>query len=266
MSEVTVDDQPAAEATRAHAVLCHPQDVRNIGTAIRAAANHGLGGLHVVTFDDHDPEDLFHFSAGASDVIELSFHRDLDEALAPFAQVIGTSRRLRDELAAPCWPAAGLIERLSTEGPVAILFGNERTGLSVRELDRCSATVYIPTHERKPSLNLGHAVACIGYELARPRDPAAAGPPATAPESLRAPRKALEGFYGHVEAVSDELSYPPGRNPELFTRRIRRLLDRANPTAQELGMLAGIFSELRRLGRLAGEAGGPPAGEGPPAD
>lgn len=251
MSEVTVDDQPAREAARAHAVLCHPQDVRNVGTAIRAAANHGLGGLRLVTFQDHDPEDLFHFSAGASDVIEFSVHRDLDEALAPFAQVLGTSRRVRDELAAPCWPAAGLLQRLSTDGPVAILFGNERAGLSVRELDRCSATVYIPTHARKPSLNLGHAVACIGYELARPQDVAAAGPPALPPEPLRAPRKALEGFYGHVEAVSAELGYPPGRNPELFTRRVRRLLDRANPSAQELGMLAGIFSELRRLGRRA---------------
>ncbi len=243
---VTVDDQPAAIASRVHAVLCNPQDVRNVGTAIRAVANHGMGGLRVVTFDEYDPEDLFHFSSGGADVIDLSFHRNLDDALEPFTQVMGTSRRTRDDLAPPCWPAKGLADRLTPEGPVAVLFGNERTGLTVEETDRCTAMVYMPTHSRKPSMNLGHAVACIGYELARPVAERV-GPPVRPPEALRAPRKAIEGFYSHVEQVAAHMGYPPGRNPELFARRLRRILDRANLSAHEFGMLAGIFSELRRL-------------------
>lgn len=240
---------PHPRTASVHAVLCNPQDVRNVGGAIRAAANHGLGSLRVVTQTGFDTEDLFHFSSESLPTFPVSFHADLDEALADMSLVVGTSRRTRDPLAPPNWPAAGLAARLPEGVPTAVLFGNERIGLTREEVDRCTALVYVPTHDRMPSLNLAQAVAIIGYELARPA-PEQVGPAAATPETLRAPRAAIEGFYGHVEAVASALGYPPGRNPELFARKLRRIFDRANPDARELALLAGVFSEMRRLGGL----------------
>lgn len=240
---------PHPRTAAIHAVLCNPQDVRNVGGAIRAAANHGLAGLRIVTHEAFDSEDLFHFSSESLPTLPVTFHTELDDALDCMGLVIGTSRRTRDPLSPPNWPAAGLAARLPEGVPVAILFGNERTGLTRPEVDRCTALVYVPTHDRMPSLNLAQAVAIIGYELARPA-PEQVGPAAEPAEVLRAPRAAIEGFYGHVAAVADALGYPPGRNPELFARKLRRLFDRANPDAHELALLAGVFSEMRRLAGL----------------
>lgn len=55
-----------------------------------------------------------------------------------------------------------------------------------------------------------------------------------------------------MQSVVAALGYPPGRNPENFTRRVRRILARSNPDQQELSLFGGVFSEMLRLGQLAG--------------
>lgn len=238
-------------------VLAHPSDVRNVGVSIRAAGNHGLAGIRIVSEAPFDEGDLMSFSAYTAASVVVTHHATLDEALADCGQVIGTSRRLRDPKAPPFWPASGLKARLAPEGPIALLFGNERAGLSREEIDRCQAIVAVPTTEACPSLNLSHAVACLGYELARP-DPEAVGPPVGQVEAPRAAAAHRRAFYDKVERISGLLSYPPGRNPQAFSRRLRGILDRANPSAVDYGLLSGIFSEMLRLGRLAGGGGAAP--------
>lgn len=230
------------------AVLCDPKDVRNVGVAIRAVGNHGLGGIRIVSDIDFSEEELEAYSSNYMGAVRVERFTDLDAALADCVQVIGTSRRVRDPLAPPCWPAAGMKARLDPEGPVAILFGTERTGLVKAEVDRCQALVWIPTTDAVPSLNLSHAVAVIGYELARP-DAEGWGPPPEAPDQLRTPIKAREAFYQHAHDVAEEIGYPPGRTAELFTRRLRRILTRANPNPLEYGLFAGMLSEMRRLSK-----------------
>lgn len=233
-------------------VLCHPTDPRNVGGAARAVANFGLGALRVASETPFEPEDVHAYSAGAVRTIRFEPYPDVDAAIADCDRVIGTSRRTRDPDAPPEWPVAGLAARLAGPGTTAILFGTERTGLTKPEVDRCSATVHIHTAERYPSMNLAHAVACVGYELARPT-PGESGPPVRV-ERPRTPAAAREAFFGHVQRVVEALGYPPGRSPAAFTRRARRILDRANPDQQELSLFGGVFTELLRLGRLAGVA------------
>jgi tRNA/rRNA methyltransferase len=52
-------------------------------------------------------------------------------------------------------------------GPVALLFGSEKVGLSNADLSHCHWLVCIPTHEEHISMNLGQAVAICLYELVR---------------------------------------------------------------------------------------------------
>jgi TrmH family RNA methyltransferase len=53
---------------------------------------------------------------------------------------------------------------------IAIVFGNERTGLTDEELDCCSVAINIPSSDAFPSLNLSHAVQVVTYELFRAFD------------------------------------------------------------------------------------------------
>jgi len=52
-------------------------------------------------------------------------------------------------------------------GPVALLFGSEKAGLSNADLSHCHWLVRIPTREENISMNLGQAVAVCLYELVR---------------------------------------------------------------------------------------------------
>lgn len=241
-----------------HAVLCHPDDPRNVGTAARAVANHGLSSLRVVTARAFDERDLHAYSSGAVENITYVEVATLDEAIADCHRVVGTSRRRRDTDGPSVWPAAGLRARLGGDAPTAILFGTERTGLTTAELDRCEAVVEVPTTDVHPSLNLAHAVAIIGYELARPA-PDVVGPPA-AEEAQRLSAEKREAVYGHIHAVVERLGYPPGRSPDAFVRRLRRILHRANLTAEEMSLLTGVFTEMGRLGKLAESAPDVPSG------
>ena len=99
-------------------------------------------------------------------------------------------------------------------------------------------------------MNLAHAVACIGYELARP-DPITVGPNRVE-EPPRLSTEAREAFLRGILNTLVDLDYPPGRSPEAFVRRFRKILHRANVNQQEISMIGGVFSELHRLGRLAG--------------
>jgi tRNA/rRNA methyltransferase len=54
-----------------------------------------------------------------------------------------------------------------TGGKVAVVFGNERTGLTDEEIDECSMGVTIPSSEEFGSLNLSHAVQIMCYHLFR---------------------------------------------------------------------------------------------------
>ena len=60
-----------------------------------------------------------------------------------------------------------LAEEVSRIGKAAVVFGNERTGLTDSELEECTLGVTIPSHKDFASLNLSHAVQVICYTLFR---------------------------------------------------------------------------------------------------
>ena len=53
------------------------------------------------------------------------------------------------------------------QGKIAVVFGNERTGLTDEELEECTMGIQIPSSPEFPSLNLSHAVQIMCYTLYR---------------------------------------------------------------------------------------------------
>jgi tRNA (cytidine32/uridine32-2'-O)-methyltransferase len=152
--------------------------------------------------------------------------------------------------------AAGLLLAAAARGPVALVFGNERTGLTNEELQRCHAAVHIPADPAFSSLNLAAAVQVLAYELrvaALARGAAAidAAPAAEPAEPVDPPASLgeLEGFYEHLERTLAEIDFHKGRAPENIMRRLRRLYFRALPTRREVLVLRGILSETQRAAR-----------------
>lgn len=231
---------------RVRVVLVEPSHPGNIGGAARALKTMGLTDLAVVNprrFPDPQAEWR---AAGAQDVLDaVQVFDSLDAAIADRHLVVGTSTRSRR---IP-WPvqsaealAADILAR-PTGDRVAVLFGRETNGLSNEELQRCHCHLQIPANPQYPSLNLAMAVQVVCYELYRQ---AAAVAPAPAWDHPPATMAALEGFFGHLEAVLVASGYHDPANPGQTMTRLRRLFTRVGMDEHEVQMLRGILKELGR--------------------
>jgi tRNA/rRNA methyltransferase len=235
---------PSQREARVRFVLVRPRDPNNIGAAARAMANFGFRDMAVV--EPYPPVWREARSAvGAGDLLRRAQASSLEESLAGATLVLGTCGGVR-RLDRPVVPLPSLREFLKTKGGapggrVAVLFGNEKTGLSREQIGHCHALVRIPTVPELPSMNLGQAVALVAYELARrpgarePRLPGLPAAPAEQTEALR--REFLRAFAA--------LGYQRGVPEAVQARRVRDALNRLRPCRQDAGLLLAV---LRRVG------------------
>ncbi|MCG5499804.1 tRNA (cytosine(32)/uridine(32)-2'-O)-methyltransferase TrmJ [Ectothiorhodospira lacustris] len=240
-------------------VLVNTSHPGNVGGVARAMKNMGLSDLRLVTPQDYPSAEATARASGADDLLARArVVDDLDEALAGCRLVLGTSARqrtLRWPELDPRQAAARLLEVVPT-GPVAVLFGRERTGLTNEELDRCQALIHIPANPEYSSLNLAAAVQVLSYEL---RMAALAHAPASAPAptggELPASHEELERLYAHLEETLLLLEFLDPDNPRHLMRRLRRLFAKADPTINEVNILRGILTQAAK---------GPPEHSGKP--
>ena len=225
----------------------------NIGAVARAMKNMGIHDLALVGPRFFPHEEATARASGAEDTLDNARVVDtLDEAIADCHFVAGASARSR----AIEWPTLeprACAERLVREqqnGPVAVVMGPEKSGLSNEHLDRCHALLTIPTDPSFSSLNLAMAVQVICYELRLALREVSEPPP---PEIPPATAEEMEYFYAHLEAVLTDSGFLDPENPRTLMRRLRRLYIRAEPDQNEINILRGILTAFERS--LKGERG-----------
>ncbi len=225
-------------------VLVETSHPGNIGAAARALKTMGLSRLDLVQPKGFPAAEATARASGAEDVLERArLHADLLEALEGCRLVVGSSARLRSV----SWPQLvprACAERLVAEaaqGPVALVFGRERTGLSNAELERCHYLAHIPTNPAFGSLNLAAAVQVFAYEIYQAHLAGRGPEPDEAKRDL-ASAEAMEGFFGHLAETLVELGFADPDQSKKLLRRLRRLFHRARPDWTELNILRGILS------------------------
>jgi len=158
-------DDPVA---RVRFVLLRPRNGGNLGAAARALKNFGLSAwAWVAPSPALDLAEARKLAVHAGDVLESAARRDsLAQAVADCAWVVGTSSRAvpgRRRLAPR--DAAEEAVRRAASGTVAVVFGDERSGLTNAEVQRCHALSSVPTADAQPSINLAQAVLLYAYEV-----------------------------------------------------------------------------------------------------
>lgn len=202
-----------------------------------------LSSLVLVSPGQFPHPDAMSRSAGAGDLLRRArVCSTVKEAVSDCVYVAGTTARDR----AVGWPvasprsAARILVREAGSGPVALLFGRERNGLTNDEVDLCNVLIRIPTGNDYTSLNLASAAQIMAYELLL----AAAG----GDERLRpvpaaaADQNSLDGFYQHLERTLSELDFMKSQHPTRLMRKLVRLFNRARPTPEEINILRGILT------------------------
>ena len=218
----------------------------NIGAVARAMKNMGIRDLALVDPRYFPDKEATARASGADDILRDALVTEtLEEAIADCVYVVGASARSRS-IAWPCLEPKDCAARLiaeSARGPVAAVFGPEKSGLSNEDLDHCDALLTIPTNPEFSSLNLAMAVQVVTYEL---RAAQSDKPVEYEHDAPLATSRELELFYEHLERVLTDVRFLDPDNPRHLMRRLRRLFIRARPDQNEVNILRGILTAVDR--------------------
>jgi TrmH family RNA methyltransferase len=231
------------ELDRLRVVLVSSRNPLNIGAAARAMSNFGFSKLRVV----NPYEKAFRTAVSAVGASELLASAEeyvsVAEAVADCTLVVGTTAVRHRELHHPLRRleyGGRLIRKHVRSGPVALLFGSERYGLSKQDLSYCHWLIRIPTLEQNISMNLGQAVAICLYELIR--DGRAVG---RSEKRTLAPGGDIERITALLADVLSTSSYMlPQRSAET-EQRIRRMVRRLKLSAQDVEAWLGILRHVQ---------------------
>jgi tRNA/rRNA methyltransferase len=165
------------------------------------------------------------------------------DAVADCTLVVGTTSLGHRELEHPLRrleDGAARIREGMKSGPVALLFGSEKFGLSNEDLAHCHWLMRIATADQERSMNLGQAVAVCLYELSRGELEAAGRP--------RARKAAAAGETEQItNLLLDVLRQSGYVNPVTGTsteNKVRRLVRRLDLTARDAPVVLGMLRQI----------------------
>lgn len=144
-------------------VLDRVTDVRNFGAIARSAY---CAGVHAIVIPDQGSaqvnDDAIKTSAGALHHIPVCREKNMKTTMELLNQsgitTIGCSEK-----------GAQLLHQLDMTQPIAIIMGNEETGISEDIIKRCSSLAKIPMEFGVQSLNVSVAAGIACYEVVRQR-------------------------------------------------------------------------------------------------
>ncbi|MBE0363115.1 tRNA (cytidine32/uridine32-2'-O)-methyltransferase [Pseudoalteromonas ulvae UL12] len=230
-------------------VLVNTSHTGNIGSAARAMKTMGIDKLYLVDPVNQIDSHASALAAGATDVLGNAVVVDtLAEAIADCSLVIGTSARSRT-LSWPMVEPRECGEKLINEaanGPVALVFGRENSGLTNEELQMCHYHVCIPANPEYSSLNLAMAVQTLCYET-RMAFLQQQDKPVVEDETVYPSSQQLELFYEHLQKTLEKTGFIIKQHPGMVMTKLRRLFNRARPEEMELNILRGMLTSVDKL-------------------
>ncbi|MDA0237175.1 MAG: RNA methyltransferase [Proteobacteria bacterium] len=233
---------------RVRIILVCPSHPGNIGSAARAMKTMGLTCLYLVSPKLFPHVDATALAVGAADILDTAVVCDtLDEALVGTIFSVASTARHRG-LSHQIWSpreVANSLMRKTDDGDVAIVFGPERTGLTIQDATKCNVLSTIPCNADYSSLNLAQAVQVFAYELkviSRDhvilRDENGLAVYATHEET--------EYLIEHFEKVLIDVGFLSTKNPGRVMQRLRRLIARGGLEKAELKILRGFLSAVEK--------------------
>ena len=153
-------------------VLVRPSDSRNVGAACRAAKTMGIRHVGLVAGERIDPADARVTAVHAADLVDEAQRYDsVSDAIDGCSLAVAVTRRSGKRRKYRVWTPEQLGRHAAQatlsagEPAMAVVFGNEKDGLTDAEVAPCHVAVAIPSAPEFPSLNLSHAVQIVAYEI-----------------------------------------------------------------------------------------------------
>jgi len=248
---------------RVRFVLVETSRPGNVGAAARAMKTMGFHDLvlvkpryeHVLMH-----EEAVAFASGAQDVLQQArVVNSLDEAIADCNVVAGLSARLREfspPLMQPREFAASISASMAASTAAltaeestlqaALVFGNERFGLSNEQVERCNVLLHVPTNPDYSSLNLAQAVQIMAYECRMATVSSTQMPSGIGFQGELAKAEQIEGLFMHLEQALIDIDFLDPTHPKKLMSRLRRLFSRSALETEEVNILRGIAQHIQQ--------------------
>ncbi len=218
-------------------VLVRPDSPENVGLAARGMANTGFADLRLVGVPRLG-EVAYRRAVHARTILDKARYYDsLTEAVADFHLVLASTVRSRRD-----FPLVTLDDAWETicEYPsgsrIALVFGNERTGLTAEEISLSNLRFRIPQASRQPSYNLGVAVTLALFEYFR-KGP---GRPARR-RDLPLSREEQEEAGRRFRDLLDNRGFMHETNRSFITERVQDIFRRMVLTAKDRDIILAMF-------------------------
>jgi tRNA/rRNA methyltransferase len=220
-------------------VLVRSDGPLNVGSVARLCGNFGCALRLVAPQADRSIPDAIKMAHPSEALLAAApVFASLGEALADISLAVATSSKIADAATAP-WLSVSRARLLlpAASERVALVFGNERTGLSVEEAALCPRVVRLPTPGPVESLNLSHAVAVtltLFSAAAEGVEPQA---------DFRASKPSREALIRLLDRQLDERGFYKGgeRARASFQPRLQELADKMDLSERDLVLLQDVL-------------------------
>ena len=161
-AQTPIEQLPEIERNPVHVVLDNLRSAYNVGSIFRTSDAGAVEHIHLCGMSAHPPHKKLEKTAlGAFDYVPWTYHERTTDALEELGQK--DIFRVAVEVTENSVP----VPDFEWPTPVAIVFGNEVTGINERVLRACDAAVRIPMHGYKNSMNVATAFGIVLYEVLR---------------------------------------------------------------------------------------------------
>lgn len=234
-------------------VLENPKSSKNVGSVCRAMKNMGLSRLYIAGSTEVDQKKASVTAIHASDILdEAVYCASVEEAIEGTIISAAVSRRrgkkrkyfslLPEEFANMVIERCSAASDEAAYGDIAVVFGNEISGLNDHDMAICNTAVRIPSSDEFPSLNLSHAVQIISYEIYR------AALKTDGHFGLRPiEREEIDELTGGIASNLKQIGFFKQVDDSDMRSFFRDIIARASLSAGEAERLSKIFTKIRGL-------------------
>lgn len=158
----SVDEFRQSEKTPVIAVLENIRSAYNVGSVFRTADAFLAEAIYIVGYTAVPPhKEIKKTALGAEETVNYKYFSTPAEAIGDLRQngyQVFAVEQVKGSIS---------LEKFSSDGKVAVIFGNEISGVEQSTIELCDGCIEIPQLGMKHSLNIATAAGVVLWELVR---------------------------------------------------------------------------------------------------
>ena len=166
LNRKTVAEFKRSEKTPVIAVLENIRSAYNVGSVFRTSDAFLLEGVYLTGYTAKPPhKEIKKTALGAEDTVEWQYFANAPEAIAHLKSIgykVYAVEQVQESLSLEKIPFAD-------NEKIAVIFGNEVTGVEQETILKCDGCIEIPQLGMKHSLNIATAAGVVLWEIVRKR-------------------------------------------------------------------------------------------------